>query len=328
MTQTCDMLVERNRLGRTGIDVWPLALEMPSRAVEGTIDAATVASAIQRARTCGINMFDLGHPRSSLASALEPIDSLWREALRHDRRDLLLTANAGFGRRPTNVQTDACVSALRESVEETLRSVNAETIDVLFFDGHDVRVSPAETGEALTSLVRDGKVRFIGAITEAAAPVSELAQHCRIDVIRTRHNFWRRNAESHLFPFVRKHQLGCAVYDPFAGGLFGGMPSRVIDFGAGRFDPSVAGDWFRRTMKVAVRIKRLAHESGLSLSQFALAWILSQPEVDTIFTSVVDAKALEEFVAAAQITFDDATLRSIDETLVDDDVCEKTSKIS
>ena len=68
-------------------------------------------------------------------------------------------------------------------------------------------------------------------------------------------------------------------------------------------------------MKVAVRMKRLAYESGLSLSQFAIAWILSQPEVDMVSTSILDAETLDTLIPATQITLDSTVLRTIDEML-------------
>jgi aryl-alcohol dehydrogenase-like predicted oxidoreductase len=296
--------------GSTGI--WKQIGAMAQREVESMLSAAFNA---------GINLIDTadvyaeGESESLLGAAIRSMNV---------RRDAVVIATKVRGRTgPGPNQIGLSRAHITAGVEDSLRRLRTDFIDLYQIHGYDPDTPIEETVRALDDLVRIGKVRYVGFSNLAAwyamkalayADAHHLARFVSAQVY---YSLAGRDIEREIVPLAQDQSLAILPWSPLAGGLLSGKfdpaaPATGPE-GARRttFDfPPVHLDRAKRILTV---LRRVSAATGLSVPRIALAWLLTRPFVTSV---IIGAKTQEQFadnIAASEVRLSAEDIAALDE---------------
>jgi aryl-alcohol dehydrogenase-like predicted oxidoreductase len=303
-------------LGITGLEVYPIAFGTWQLGGEwGEFDEREAIAAIRQARDLGVNLFDTAQGYGFGAS-----EQLLGRALRDDldkRRDEVVIATKG-GLRLTDdgMARDASPAFLRSGVEDSLRALGVDHVDIYQVHWPDPNVPFAETAAGLEELVQEGKIRHVGVSNYDAPQMAEFARVRSLETLQPPYHLFRREIEAEVLPYAREHDIGVLVYGPLAHGLLTGSMDEQTTFAADDWrshSPVFAGEAFRRNLAVVRELERFAaDELGTSVAQLAVAWTLANPAVHVAIVGARSPGHIEESIAAAELHLSEADLERID----------------
>jgi len=305
-------------LGRSGLVVSSIAFGTWQLGGDwGATDEAEAVAAIRRAVDRGVTLFDtaqaygFGQSERLLAKALD------------GRRDGLVVATKG-GLRATEtggVARDASPEWIRRGVEESLRALRTDAIDLFQVHWPDPATPFEETADALARLVDEGKLRHVGVSNFDAAQMEAFSATLPVETLQPPYHLFNRATEASVLPYAEANDIGVLVYGPLAHGLLSGGLRKDTRFAPGDWRASSAdfrGGAYERNLAAAAGLQRLARdELGISISQLAVAWTLVNPAVDVAIVGTRNPAHVDDAVAAADVKLEPAVLERIDEIMRD-----------
>lgn len=204
-------------------------------------------------------------------------------------------------------------------VEDSLRRLQTDYIDLYQVHGYDPLTPLDETLEALDTLVRSGKVRYIGASNLAAWHLMKALDYsrynrvARFESLQAYYTIAGRDLERELVPLLKDQQVGLMVWSPLAGGFLSGKFTRNNQQAEGArrtaFDfPPVNKE---RAFDVVELLAAMAPAKGASVAQLALAWLLHQQVVSTVIIGAKSTEQLEDNLKSVDVTFTPEELERI-----------------
>jgi aryl-alcohol dehydrogenase-like predicted oxidoreductase len=318
--------VEHRQLGRSGLRVSALSLGTMTFggrgnfAAVGSTDVAGAARQIDMCLDAGVDLIDTADVYSAGVSE-EIIGEVLDGAGRRDRVLLATKARMPMGSGPN----DAGLSRhhLIRACEASLRRLRADHIDLYQVHEWDGQTPLEETLEALDTLVRSGKVRYIGCSNYAgwqlmkALGVSERSGLQRFVSQQIHYTLQAREAEHELVPAGLDQGVGILVWSPLAGGLLSGKYRRGAQCPEGARQLT---DWNEppvhdpdRLYDVVDALVEIADGRGVSAAQVALAWLLGRPGVCSVIVGARTDEQLADNLAAAELSLSDEERRRLDE---------------
>jgi aryl-alcohol dehydrogenase-like predicted oxidoreductase len=299
------------RLGRTGLQVSRLCLGTMTFGLQ--CDEETSRAVLDRAADGGIDFLDtadvypLGGDLTTVGRT-EEILGRWLKG----RRDRFVVATKCFGRTgPAPFDAGNSRRHILAAVEASLRRLGTDYIDLYQLHGDDHETPLDETLEALSDLVRQGKVRYVGCSNfltwrlVRAVGRSETLGLCRFESVQPRYNLLFRQIEREMLPFCLEEGVGVIPYNPLAGGLLSGKydptapPPEGSRFTLGNAAETYRSRYWRSEEFAAVeRLRPIAAEAGLSLVTMAIAWVLAHPAVTAPIIGASRPAQLEDSLAA------------------------------
>jgi aryl-alcohol dehydrogenase-like predicted oxidoreductase len=313
--------MELRPLGRTGVSVSKLCLGTMMFGAWGNTDHDESIRIIHRALDAGINFVDTADVYSSGES-----EEIVGKALAGGRRDDVVLAtkvNWSMSEDP-NHGGNSRRWIIRE-VEDSLRRLGTDWIDLYQIHRPDPSTDIDETLGALTDLVQQGKVRYIGSSTFPAPAIVE-AQWAARDRHLQRfvteqppYSILVRGIEADVLPTCAKYGMGVIPWAPLASGWLSGRwrkgaeqpGSTRAERLPARYDLSLPGN--RRKLDAADELAQLADEAGIPLIQIAIAFVANHPAVTAPIIGPRTMEHLESQLPAADIVLDPALLDRIDE---------------
>lgn len=311
--------MEYRPLGRTGVQVSPLCLGAMMFGPWGNDDRADSIRIIHRALDAGITFVDTADVYSGGVS-----EEIVGEALQ-GRRDEVFLATKFFmpmGDQP-NHRGGSRLWIMRE-VEASLRRLNTDHIDLYQVHRPSPSMDVEETLGALTDLVRQGKVRYIGSSSYSGSQIVE-AQWAsrernleRFVTEQPPYSILVRGIEEDVLPTLQRHGMGSLTYSPLAGGWLSGRwrkgaagePTSSARPSA-RFDMSTPAN--QRKLDIVEELAQLAEQAGLSLVELAIAFVINHPGVTSAIVGPRTMEQLESYLPAAEVTLSTDVLDRIDE---------------
>ena len=211
-------------LGRTGLDVSRIAFGTWQLGGEwGASTRPRPSTPIRRARDLGITLFDTAQAYGFGASE----QLLGRRCGPSSTSDRDERGHRDQGRHPhARARRLAGLPCLRPGVEESLRHLGVDVIDIYQVHWPDPDVPAEETAGALQELVDEGKIRFAG-VSNYDVPDLEAFEAVRpVDVLQPPYHLFRRAIEAEILPYARAHDIGVLAYSPLASGLLAGRDRR------------------------------------------------------------------------------------------------------
>ncbi|GBD46818.1 oxidoreductase [Methylopila sp. Yamaguchi] len=303
-------------LGRSALKVSPLSLG--TMMFGGPTDEATSHRIIAKARSHGFNFLDTADVYNKGAS-----EEVVGRAIKSERHWWVLAtkfANPG-GEGPN--QRGVSRKWIIEAVEASLRRLNTDYIDILYFH-RAVFDAPLDEGvRAIGDLIAQGKLRYFGVSNFRAfriAEVAHIADQLGIDrpvASQPLYNIVDRKAETEQLPAADHYGLGVVSYSPLARGVLTGKyapdEKPAADTRAGRADRRILEtEWRPESLAIAQEIKRHAEARGISAADFALAWVLNNRLVTSAITGPRTEAHWDAYVKALDYRFTPE-----DEALVD-----------
>jgi aryl-alcohol dehydrogenase-like predicted oxidoreductase len=205
---------------------------------------------------------------------------------------------------------------VKSACDASLRRLGVDYIDLYYQHRVDPNTSIEETAGAMSELVREGKVRYIG-LSEAAAGTIRRAHAIHpVTALQTEYSLWSRDVEDGVLPVCRELGIGFVPYSPLGRGFLTGQIQRFEDLAEDdyrRFSPRFQGDNFQKNLDLVHRVKEIADEKGCKPSQLALAWLLAQGEDIVPIPGTKRREYLEENIGAITIKLTKDDLARIDE---------------
>lgn len=313
--------MEYRPLGRTGVWVSKLCLGAMMFGEWGNKDDDDSVRIVHRALDAGINFIDTADVYSHGQSEI-----IVGRALASGRRDDVVLAtkvNGAMSDEP-NHRGNSRRWIIRE-VENSLRRLGTGWIDLYQIHRPDPATDIEETLGALTDLVRQGKIRYIGSSTFPASAIVEAqwaARDWRLQRFACEqppYSILVRGVEADVLPTCARHGLGVIPWSPLSGGWLSGgyrkgatLPDslRAGQFPA-HFDTSLPAN--QRKLEASDQLARLADEAGMSLVEMALGFVTNHPAVTAAIIGPRTMEHLERQLPAADVALDDALLDRIDQ---------------
>jgi aryl-alcohol dehydrogenase-like predicted oxidoreductase len=313
--------MEHRPLGRTGVSVSKFCLGAMMFGDWGNKDHDESIRIIHRALDSGINFIDTADVYSQGES-----EEIVGKALADGRRDDIILAtkfHGAMGDDP-NRQGSSRRWIIRE-IEDSLRRLGTDWIDLYQVHRPRTDTDIEETLSALSDLVHQGKVRYIGSSTFPASQIVEAQwvareRHLRRFVTeQPPYSMLVRSVEADVLPTCARHGMGVIPYSPLAGGWLSGrwrkdtgqQPSSRAGRLPERFDLSLPAN--QRKLDAVEQLARLAKEAGITLIQLAIAFVLNHPAITAPIIGPRTMEQLESQLAAADVVLDHAMLDRIDE---------------
>lgn len=301
-------------LGRTGIQVSEVSLGTWAfgSPVYGSVGASDASRAIRGALDAGINFFDTA-PLYGSPDEDGIAEKVLGQALGADRDRVSIATK--FGRYPTrgHLNTYFTDAGVTQSVEDSLRRLNTDRLDVLFFH------SPFGPGQieddvwgALEKLKSSGKICAIGHSISLFEQTREMcrawAQGGKIDVVQIVYSLMNRETESFIAE-LGKMGVGIVARESLANGFLGGTFTKDIVFPAGSLNARYPREEIIERVETADRYKALLVRGEIkSLAAAAMRWVLDNPHVSLVLSG---SRQLEEILDCASAS--DAAPYSADE---------------
>jgi len=312
--------MEYRLLGRTGVKVAPLCLGSDNFA-NPTPEAESIAM-IERAIDAGINLIDTSNSYAKGES--ERI--IGRALAASGRRDQVLVATKAHY--PTGPGPNDCGNSrlhLMKACEESLKRLQLDCIDLFQLHRPSFELPIEETMCALTDLVRQGKVRYVGCSTTPAwkamesIMASELKGYVRFVSEQPPYNLLDRRIENEMVPFCQEYQLGIFPWSPLAMGILAGRYADADKTPEASRAALRGGIYAERVtargIEVGSRFVQLAKDRGISPAQLAVLWVKDQPGITAPLIGPRTLEQLEHFLPVMEMQLDDQARAACD-TLV------------
>ena len=269
--------------------------------------------AVHRALELGINFFDTadiygrGHSEEVLGKALGA-----------RRKDVIVATKVGNRwnpNRPEEVRVDLSREYILKAVDDSLRRLQTDYIDLYQIHRHDPNQPIAEIMATLVELVKQGKIRYIGTSNLSVPQLEEYLAHGPVVSIQPPLSLFVRHIEVQLLPFCQQHSVGVVVYSPLAMGLLTGKYSQPTKFPPNDFRANnflFQGQTFKRNIAIVKALKDYAAEKNHTVAQLAVAWVLAHPAVTSAICGAKRPAQIEETAAASDWHLEESTLQDID----------------
>lgn len=308
-------------LGRSGLNVSPLCLG--GNVFGWTADEKTSFALLDAWLEAGFNFVDTADVYSRWAPGhqggeSETVIGRWLRQGGGRREKLVLATKVGMDM--GEGRTGLRAARIRAAVEESLRRLQVDCIDLYQAHQDDPDTPLEETLEAFARLIQEGKVRAIGASNYSAARLAEaLATSARLrlprfESLQPLYNLYDRAVfERELQPLCQREDVGVINYYALAAGFLSGKYRSPEDANkSARGKNTVAKYLNERGLKILAALDQASARTGQPVSRIAIAWVMAQPGVTAPIASASTLEQLRELVAAAQLRLDGETLALLD----------------
>ena len=283
------------------------------------LDVEATRRVVHRALDKGITLFDTADSYGNRGGS----EAQLGEVLGARRQDVVLATKFGWEMDDVDVKRGASRGYIVRALEDSLRRLRTDYIDLYQLHKPDRRTPLEETLRALDDLVRDGKVRYIGCSNFAAWQLADAAWIARSQhlapfaSVQNEYSLVVRDVESELVPAMRHFGVGLLPYFPLAGGLLSGKYKlgAPLPVGARLTDTQRSADRFltERNWSLVERVQTLADECGHSVLDLAMGWLASRPTVASVIAGATTPEQVDANVAAVGSPLDDAVLARVDD---------------
>lgn len=319
-----DVMMKYKNVGNTGLKVSTICLGTMTYGTQ--IGETEAVNLIKGAIDMGINFIDTAPVYSQTKS-----EEIVGKAIKGDRHSVVLATKAGPpskftpGVPPKPNETGLSRKSIMWQMENSLKRLKTDYIDLYYVHEPDFVTPLEETLRALDDLVRQGKARYIGCSnffawqTAQALHVSDCYNLAKFVCIQPPYNLLTRDIEIELLPFCADAGLGVCTYNPLAGEMLTGRHEFGKPPAEGRFTLPQLGPgylqryWSEINFQAVDRFKKVAEDHGITLPQFALAWILNNPIITSALSGSISLEQLEENIAAVDIKLSPEELEVCDE---------------
>lgn len=313
------------KLGNTGLVVSEICLgTMTFGAGEGMwrsigkMEQPAVDAIVRVAFEHGVNFLDTADVYHSGRSEVMTGQALKTLGIGRDEFVLATKVHGRMGPGPN--QSGLSRSHILHAVDQSLRRLQLEHIDLYQIHGFDALTPLEETLGALDDCVRAGKVRYIGLCNLAAWQITKSLWICerrgfeRFQSVQAYYTIAGRDLEREIIPLANDQQLAILPWSPLAGGLLSGKYSRdgKAPDGARRaaFDfPPVNKD---RAFRVIDAMRPVAEAHGVSVARVAIAWLLHKPPVTSVIIGAKTGEQLLDNMAACDLELDTREMAALD----------------
>jgi aryl-alcohol dehydrogenase-like predicted oxidoreductase len=269
----------------------------------GAVEGADARRMVDLCLDAGVTMFD-----SADVYARGESETILGEAIKGRRDRVLISTKATFRSGPRANDVGSSRFHLTQAVEAALKRLGTDHIDVFQLHGFDAKTPVEETLSALDDIVRAGKVRYVGVSNFSgwhlmkSLAVSKQYGYPRYVVNQTYYSLIGREYEWELMPLGLDQGVGAAVWSPLGWGRLTGklrrgqpLPEQSRLHTTAAYGPPVDDEYLFRVVDA---LDEVAAETGKSIPQIALNWLLQRPTVSTVIVGARNEEQLKQNLGA------------------------------
>ena len=270
----------------------------------GAVDEEQVARAVDHAIDNGVTLFD-----TAAAYGWGAGEELLGKFLRGRRDQVVLVSKGGVPWNESEKRYERISSReqLTEDLEGSLRRLQTDYLDLYLIHWPDESRFFSEPMEAIADFQSQGKIRYGGVSNFSAEQVRESLETFPIICNQVGYHLFDTRSEPEIFPFCAERGLGVMAYGSLAHGLLTGTMTRDTKFGPDDWrrelvvfeQPLFEGEHFLKNLLKVDKLKEYTAQTGRTVAQLAIAWVLSNPVVSVALTGVRNPTELEQNVEAA-----------------------------
>jgi aryl-alcohol dehydrogenase-like predicted oxidoreductase len=310
--------MQKRKLGKSGLQIAPLMLG--GNVLGWTADEPTSFKLLDRFVGAGLNAIDTADTYSMwvpghTGGESETVLGNWLKA-RGGRDKVVIATKVGWDAPQGGLARDRILAMC----EASLKRLQTDYIDLYQSHRDDPATPLEETLSAHDTLLRQGKVRAIGASNYAAPRLAEALRvsaekgFARYESLQPHYNLYERKGfEEALEPLVLEEGIGVIPYYALASGFLTGKYRSVADAGRSPRGGGAAAMLNERGRRILAALDAVAARNGSTPAGVALAWLMARPSVTAPIASATSLPQLEELIAATRLTLDAEALRQLDE---------------
>lgn len=308
-------------LGRTGLIVSRLSFgamtfhQGSGMAGIGKVGETDADALVGRALDAGINFFDTAD-----AYAAGESEALLGRVLKSRRQEAIIATKVGFRAGPAIGQAGLSRRHILWSVDQSLKRLGTDWIDVYIAHRQDPFTPLEETLEAFDAIQRAGKVRYLGFsnwsawTTAAALEIQRSRGLAAFTHGQMHYSLLGRDVERDVVPMMARYGLGLTVWSPLASGFLTGKytretlrngDDRYASFDILPFDKEAG-------FRLVARMGEIARDQGITVAQLAIAWLLAKPAVSSVLLGASRMSQFEETLKAADVTLAPEIIAELD----------------
>lgn len=311
------------QLGNTGENLSAIGLGCMGLnfAYGDSVDEKNAVQLLEKSIDLGVNFWDTADMYAQGAN-----EALISKALVPNRDKVFIATKFGFRHRSSgsgfssdpNTYIDGSPAYIKEAVEKSLKRLNIDTIDLYYAHRVDPSIPIEETIGAMSDLVKEGKVRYLGLSEASADSLRRAASVHPIAALQSEYSLLSRDVEGDILNTCRELKISLVPYSPLSRGLITATiedPSKLPDTdfrkSLPRFD---LGNW-ENNQKLIAGFAELAASINATPAQLAIAWVLNRGEDIIPIPGTKKIKYLEQNVQATDMELNPVILQKLD-TLV------------
>lgn len=289
------------RCGRSGILLPEIALGFWHNFGEGR-DYDQCKAIVEYSFDNGITHFDLANNYGPPAGSAETMfGRIFKDSLSCHRDEIIITSKAGHDMWPGPYGEWGSRKSLMASIDQSLKRMQLDYVDIFYSHRPDPNTPLEETMQALVDIVRQGKALYVG-ISKYPADMAQKAydylREAKVPCLayQGKYSWLNREPEDDILPQAKENGVGFVAFSSLAQGLLTGKYLNGIPDGS----RMTVGKFLKKEMLTPKMMDKLnafakeAAENEMSMTQYALKWVLRQPEVSSV---IVGASSLEQMKA-------------------------------
>ena len=211
---------------------------------------------------------------------------------------------------------------LTRSVEEALRRLQTDYIDIFYIHFPDKETPKNEAVAALHKLKEAGKIRAIGVSNFSMTQLKEANQDGYVDVVEDKFSLIHREAEKERWPYLEQHNISFVPYFPLASGLLTGkyhlnsLQSMAPD-DPRKKNPDFQGERFEKIIQAVEQLAPIAKNNQASIAQLVLAWYMKNPRISVVIPGAKKPEQVRDNARALDIHLSSTDYHTIDQLFKD-----------
>lgn len=304
-------MADKTQIGKTGLYVNPIGLG--TNAVGGhnlfpNLDEDVGRELVRSGLANGIDFLDTAFIYGPKRS-----EEIVGEVLKAsgNRSEIVIATKAAHKFVGKDIVLDNSPAFLKQSVEESLKRLQTDYIDLFYIHFPDKDTPKDEAVGALKQLKEEGKIRTIGVSNFSLEQLKDANKDGYVDVFQGAYNLLDRKAEIEFFSYTTEHQISFVPFYPIASGLLTGKYNKNSEISEkNRKRPQFQKGVFEKNLEKIEQLRNIANAKGVEVAHIVLAWYLSRDAIDVV---IPGAKSVDQVLN---------NLKTIDVQLTDDEIFE------
>jgi aryl-alcohol dehydrogenase-like predicted oxidoreductase len=279
----------------------------------GVPDDVESIKTIHRAIELGLNMFDTSDAYSAGRN-----EQLLAQGIKGKRQDLFIASKFGNVRGPNGERggVNGKPEYVPVACEASLKRLGIDVIDLYYQHRIDKSVPIEETVGAMSRLVEQGKVRYLGLCEAGVETIRRAHKVHPLTALETEYSLWTRDIETGILPTVRELGIGLVAYCPLGRGFLSGTFMKrddLIPKDRRHAHPRFMEGNFEANLKLLPAIEKVARAGGCTMAQIAIAWVLGRGDDIVPIPGTKRRTYLEQNIAATEIELSDAEIAALEQ---------------
>ena len=319
--------MQYRKFGRTGLDVSRLCI---GTAMFGKqTDEPECCRIFDRAADAGVNFIDTAniYPGGAAYPEMGTAERIIGRWLGKRRSEFIVATKAGARMGEARWDQGSSRKHLLDAIDASLLRLGTDYVDLYQLHADDRETPLDETAEALDTIVRSGKARYIGVSNFQAYRLARLIGRqdtrrlIRFVSVQPRYNLLFREVERELLPLANEEGLAVIPFNPLAGGLLTGKYQETDEPETGRFSSEIgrfgavyqSRYWHQREFETIKQLMEVARQANVSLITLSVAWVLANPVITSVLLGASRTGQLDDTLAATDFLLESDVKAALDE---------------